>query len=379
MAFEEYIHQGGQKLRLGYTTGSCAALAAKAAALTLLGGEPAEISTLVTPYGLEVNVPVEQVDRGPGWVACAVRKDGGDDPDVTHGMLVFARVEKSGGPGVEIAGGEGVGRVTKPGLDQPVGGPAINRVPREMITAGAEAACREWGYKGGLLVTVSIPEGKRLAGKTFNPRLGIEGGLSVLGTSGIVRPMSERALVDTIRVEMRVAAAGGAKDLVLTPGNYGESFLKSCPGLPAWPYVKCSNFIGDALDMAGELGFERLLLVGHAGKLVKLAGGIMNTHSRVADCRLELTALHAGLAGADTSLMKAVLAAVSMEGAVEILEAAGLWAAAGGSLLAEIQRNLELRVAGAYKTGAVWFTSGNGYLGATRQALAMMDENQVTV
>lgn len=375
MAFEEYIHQGGQKLRLGYTTGSCAALAAKAAALTLLSGEPAEISVLTTPRGLEVNVPVEEVAQGPGWASCAVRKDAGDDPDVTDGVLVYARVEKTDDSGLTIEGGEGVGRVTRPGLDQPVGEAAINRVPREMIAREVEAVCRQWGYSGGLRVTVSIPAGEALAAQTFNPRLGIEGGLSVLGTSGIVSPMSESALLGTIRAEMAMQAAEGAKKLILTPGNYGEAFISSYPDLPRWPYVKCSNFIGDALDMAREFGFETLLLVGHAGKLVKLAGGVMNTHSRVADCRLELVALHAALAGADRRQVQEVLAAVSVEEAVDRLTTAGLWAATLEGLLGEIQRHLEFRAAGAFEIGAVLFTNRHGFLGATRKAEAIIKED----
>ncbi len=368
MAFEHYMEAGGRRMRMGYTTGTCAALAAKAAARLLLGGAVDGCVSLATPAGLCVEAQVLHPARGEGGASCAVQKDAGDDPDVTDGLLVFARVARAGGGEITIDGGAGVGRVTKPGLDQPVGAAAINRVPREMIRRAVAEVCAEHGYAGGLCVEISIPGGGELAKRTFNPRLGIEGGLSVLGTSGIVRPMSEEALLETIRVELNMHAAAGARRVLLVPGNYGEAFAGQTPALAAWPRAQCSNYIGRALDMAAPLGFEAVLLAGHAGKLVKLAGGIMDTHSKTADCRMELAALHAALAGADKDMLLRVLSAVSMEEAIDLLQAAGLWPQVQQSLLAAVQKHLEHRAGGAFCTGAVWFTNKHGLLGSTAKA-----------
>ena len=285
---EEYIVKGGKKLRLGYTTGSCAAAAAKAAAYMLLTGRRMERVTLATPKGIRLELEVKEISMGPDAVSCAIEKDSGDDPDVTRGTLVFAEVSRQEVPGVAIDGGIGVGRVTKPGLDQPVGASAINSVPRRMISEAVEEVRALTDSREGLKVVISVPEGEALAKRTFNPRLGIVGGISILGTTGIVEPMSEQALVDTIRVELRQRRESGAEYVLLTPGNYGSDFIRDGLGIdPSLP-VQTSNFIGDALDICRELGLRGALLVGHIGKLVKLAGGMFNTHSRYGDCRMEL-------------------------------------------------------------------------------------------
>ena len=223
-----------------------------------------------------------------------------------------------------IDGGAGVGRVTKPGLDQPVGAAAINSVPRQMITHEVLQVCEEFEYSGLVKVTISIPKGVELAEKTFNPRLGIEGGISVLGTSGIVEPMSEKALIDTIRVEMKVRREENNKLLLTAPGNYGRGFMQDKYGIDIDAAVKCSNYIGETIDIANELGFERMLLVGHIGKLIKVSGGIMNTHSSCADARLELLAAHGIRAGADVQTARAILDCVTTEEALSILLKAGL-------------------------------------------------------
>ena len=219
MAFEHYIYSNGKKLRCGFTTGTCAALAASGAAQRLLTGRwPASVS-LRTPKGLLVEVPLEDCRmEGPSAV-CGVRKDGGDDVDQTTGALVQAAVSPSVQPGISIEGGPGVGRVTRPGLDQPVGSAAINRVPRQMIREQVASLCRQTGYEGGLQVTISVPAGEQIAQRTFNPRLGIEGGISILGTSGIVEPMSIQAMIDTLQIELRQTAAQGHRGVILTPGN----------------------------------------------------------------------------------------------------------------------------------------------------------------
>lgn len=364
MALEHYIRSGQKRLRCGYTTGTCAALAAGGAASLLLLGEAPERLSLMTPKGLAVEAAPEGLRYEGDAAVCGVRKDGGDDADATHGLVVVARVEKSPGPGVRIHGGEGVGRVTKPGLDQPVGAAAINRVPRQMVEAQARAVCAKAGYAGGLEVTLSIPGGREAAQKTFNPALGVEGGLSILGTSGIVEPMSQQALVDTIALELNQAAALGARDLILIPGNYGEEFLRQHP-LGGAPVVKVSNFIGDALDLAAGHPFRQVLLVGHIGKLVKLAGGVMNTHSRYADCRAELFCAHAACCGASRQVCLELLQAATADRCLEILDGAGLREPVLRRLLEAIQLHLDRRVQGKYRVGAVLFSNTYGLLGHT--------------
>lgn len=372
MSFEHSIRSGSRQLRCGYTTGTCAALAASGAAELLLGGVLPESMALLTPKGWRVET--ELLDGAcDGEIArCAVKKDAGDDPDVTDGMLVYASVTRTR-QGISIDGGEGVGRVTKPGLDQPVGAAAINSVPRRMITAAVEAVCAAHSYAGGLAITISIPGGEERAKQTFNPQLGIEGGLSVLGTSGIVEPMSEQALLDTIALAIRQAAASGADRLLLTPGNYGADYLKDrLPELEKLPAVKFSNFLGDAIDLAISEGFSRALIVGHIGKLVKLAGGIMNTHSRVADCRMELFCAHAALCGADTALCQALMAQVSTDGCLALLSEAGLREPVMASLLAAMQRHLDHRSGGQIRLGALCFSNEYGFLGMTEGAKELL-------
>ena len=374
MAFEHYIRSGRRLLRCGYTTGTCAALAAAGAARYLLTGEAPESVRLLTPKGFPVEAPLLDCACGDDWARCAVEKDSGDDPDITNGCLVYATVRKTA-RGVVIDGGVGIGRVTKPGLDQPVGAAAINSVPRRMITAAVAEACEALGYAGGLDVTVSVPNGAELAKKTFNPMLGVEGGISILGTSGVVEPMSEQALVDTIAVEIRQAAAGGGKRVVLTPGNYGADFLRDGGvDVHGVPCVKFSNFIGDALDIAASEGFGSALVVGHIGKLVKLAGGVMNTHSKWADCRAELFTAHAALCGADTETCRALMDAATTDACIEILDGADLRAPVLDSLLAAMQRHLDRRTGGTLRVGAVVFSNEYGLLGRTAAAAELLRE-----
>ena len=349
------IYKYGKNLRCGYTTGACAAAAARAAADMLLNDRVAADTELVLK-GSAVRFSVEDATRGDGWARCAVRKDAGADIDVTDGLLIYAEVQRTAAGSragaaaldpknadppengasrvgrtaptkerIIIKGGPGVGTVTKAGLDQPVGAAAINSGPRRMITDAVLQICDEADYDGALTVTVSVPGGAEIAEKTFNPVLGIQGGISILGSTGIVEPMSEPALIETIRAEMRVkwleisaysdAADGvnstndaadmygdGAAEtvqgagerrvkrdtVVIVPGNYGMKFAAEKLGAAEDRTVKCSNFIGEALDCACELGISEIVIAGNLGKLVKLAGGIFNTHSRNADCRMDI-------------------------------------------------------------------------------------------
>ena len=367
LAFEQYLQRGRQKLRCGYTTGACAALAAKAAAKMLLTQQMAQEETLVLPKGLAVTVPIEEAAFSPSFASCAVRKDGGDDCDATHGLLIYARVSPCAHPGVEIDGGQGVGRVTRPGLDQPVGAAAINSTPRRMIREEVEAVCRSLDYQGGLSVVISTPGGEAVAQKTFNPVLGIEGGISILGTSGVVEPQSLQALLDTIQVELKMHAAAGCKEVIFTPGNYGEDFLKAHPPVREIPVVKISNFVGDSLDFAVEMGFTKVYLVGHLGKFVKLAAGVMNTHSRYADGRREVFAAHAGMAGANQNCICQLMEAPTADQCLAILEDAGLREPVLDSIFKQILYHTRRRADGV-QVEAVVFSNQSGALAYSEEA-----------
>ncbi len=316
-------------MRYGFTTGSCAAAAAKASAYMLLSGREKRKITIQTPKGIPYTAKILDVQRKERVVSCAVEKDGGDDPDITTGALIYAEVSylergeksmESSWAEIQIEGGEGVGKVTKPGLDQPIGAAAINRVPRQMIRTEVEEVCRLMDYTGGLRVTISVPEGEKLAKQTFNPRLGITGGISILGTSGIVEPMSSQAILDTIRVELKQRREEGYSYVAVSPGNYGLDFMKQAYGYDLDRSIKCSNFIGETIDMAVELGFQKLLMTGHVGKLVKVAGGIMNTHSREADARMELLAAFSIQEGVEIEKIQRMFACVTTEEAIRILK-----------------------------------------------------------
>ena len=347
-------------------------MAAQGAAIRLLTGLWPETVKLTTPKGLPVEVPLEQCRTEKDGAICGVRKDAGDDVDATAGMLIEAEVQYCQKAGITIDGGKGVGRVTKPGLDQPVGAAAINSVPRKMIMEAVESVCAAAEYTGGLTVTISAPAGAEVAAKTFNGELGIQGGISILGTSGIVEPMSQQALVDTITLELRQRYAEGKRRVILTPGNYGMDFLQA-QGLNRLgiPVVKCSNFIGDALDAASNLGYRQILLIGHIGKLVKVAGGIMNTHSRVADCRRELIAVHCALAGGSTELCRTLMECATTDACIALLQKENLAEPVMRSLMSAIAAQLERRVGESCQIGAVMFSREYGTLGVTEQAEQM--------
>ena len=373
--FEHYVRSGQKLLRCGYTTGTCAALGAAGAARLLLTGREPETVALRTPKGIVVEVAPLWCRRTDTGAVCAIRKDGGDDVDVTTGLPVIASVVlEPDVPGVRIFGGEGVGRVTKPGLDQPVGEAAINHVPRRMIAEALEREAENAAYTGGFAVTISVEGGAETAKRTFNPHIGVEGGLSVLGTSGIVEPMSQQALLDTLQIEIHQAALK-SRHLILAPGNYGLDYLAAnYPALHEIPVVKISNFIGEALDMAAAEHFAEVLLVGHVGKLVKLAGGIMNTHSRCADCRTELFCAHAALCGASREVCAALMNAATTDACLELLDSAGLRAPVLESLLRAVQLHLDRRACGAFRVGAVLFSNQHGPLGATDTAAQLLNE-----
>ena len=370
---EQYIEKDGKRLRLGYTTGSCAAAAAKAAAWMLLTGRRKETITLDTPKGIRLELAVREITMRADSVSCAIEKDSGDDPDVTKGTLIFASVRRTDEPGVHIDGGEGVGRVTKRGLDQPVGNAAINSVPRQMIRENVEEVMALTDFSGGLDVVISAPEGETLAKKTFNPRLGIVGGISILGTTGIVEPMSEAALVETIRVELRQRRENGADYILLAPGNYSADYIRDFIGLDPKTAVLTSNFIGDSLEFCKEFGFHGALLIGHIGKFVKLAGGMWNTHSKFGDCRMEIIASHSAALGLRAERTEEILHCATCDDALRILDEEGLKDAFPVRLGQRIGTMLGYK-SGELQSGAILFSKEYGFLCETEGAEELLEQ-----
>lgn len=447
-----YVVQKNKRLQCGYTTGSCATAASMAAASMLLGRKLCKEVQLTTPRGIKLLLETEFPKLEENAASCAVRKFGGDDPDATDGLLIFARAERvncdsmpekmaaSGKDGstekketgmitdgsseepqkkeaaqsiesgaidsqtdgneipdaqrkdnlcaeVEIDGGKGVGRVTKPGLEQPVGAAAINRVPRQMIREGVQSVCAQYGYHGKIRIIISVQGGEEVGKRTFNPHLGIEGGISILGTSGIVVPMSEQALIESIRIEMRQKVKSGETYLLITPGNYGADFLKKewaqrdiVKFLSRMEYLrpedsmKCSNYVGETLDMAVELGVKGILFVSHIGKFVKVSGGIMNTHSAHADCRAELMAAQAVRAGADLETAQQLLASNTTDEALEILQPTGLLKKTMEIMIGRIEKHLQKHCIGQLQTEVVLFSNQFGYLGRSKGADELLEK-----
>lgn len=370
---EKYVSKGSKKLRCGFTTGTCAAAASAGAARMLLSGKVIENITVITPSGNSVTVGLTDIKKENDYVSCAVQKDSGDDPDVTDEILVYSTVsyEKSG---ITVDGGEGVGRVTKKGLKQQIGEAAINPVPRKMIEEQLKTAASDYSYDGGLKAVISVPMGIQIAKKTFNPRLGIEGGISILGTTGIVEPMSEQALIDTISVELDVRKAQNEEFIIVTPGNYGQDFLRDNLGIAVDKCVKCSNFIGDTIDMCIEKGFKSMLLVGHIGKLSKLGCTIYNTHSRYADGRMEAFALCAALCGAEREVLENILGCITTDAALEILKKEGIFDETIKMLEKRIDRSLKLRAKGSIEIGMITFSEEYGILCKTENADNMLEK-----
>lgn len=367
-------------MKKGFTTGSCGAAAAKAAAYMLLSGKEKNQIEIETPAGIMFNAKIVDIVKQENQVSCAVIKDGGDDPDVTTGAHVVALVSRvseeseslSAEASVEIDGGFGVGRITLPGLDQPVGNAAINSVPRSMIEKEVLEVCKCLDFNGTLKVFISVPEGEELAGHTFNPRLGITGGISILGTTGIVEPMSTKALVDTIRVELKQKKELGYKTAIVSPGNYGLKFMKDTYDYDLDKSVKCSNFIGETVDICIELGFEGMLITGHIGKLIKVAGGIMNTHSHEADSRMEILASCALRVGADADIARKILDCLNTEEALHILDDKGLLKDTMDIALEKILFYLDFRAQGRLKFDCVLYSNEFGILAETKDSRKLL-------
>lgn len=369
-----------KELRKGFTTGSCGAAAAKAALYMLLTGSVKDEIEIITPGGAVFRTEVKDIFREGNRVRCAVVKDGGDDPDVTTGLHVTAEVlaEERADDALEIQieGGPGVGRVTLPGLDQPVGNAAINRVPRQMIEKELSEVAELLDFRGRIRVILSVPGGEAAAERTFNPRLGIEGGISILGTTGIVEPMSTRAILDTIRVELNQRKALGDRIAAVSPGNYGLNFMKETYGYDLNRSVKCSNYVGDTVDMVREMGFRGMLLTGHIGKLIKVSGGIMNTHSKEGDARMELLAAGVIRAGGSTDTLRGILNCRVTEEALGIIqgESPELLRKSMDAVMDRILYYLRKRAGEELPVECILYSNEFGLLAASPEAMDMLEK-----
>ncbi len=364
--FNLYVENGpNKKLRCGYTTGTCAAAASKAAVEALLSGKTHDSCFVITPKGIKVEIEIVKKTVSGDKTLCSVIKDAGDDIDATDGLEIVSTAEKTEN-GIIITGGMGVGRVTKAGLDQPVGSFAINSIPRRMISESVREVCEKYGYKGGIKITISVPEGEKTAEKTFNPNIGIIGGISIIGTTGIVEPRSLKAIFDTVKLELNVLKTAGNESIVITPGNYGESFLNNMNF--SVPFVKCSNFIGDTLDEAVKLGFKNILLCGHFGKFVKLAGGMFNTHSFYGDCRMEILCAHGALCGVPNDFLKNIMDCATVDAALDILKYNNsVFNNVIKSITNKIQANIDKKIPENVKAGVLIYTNKYGIIGTSEK------------
>ncbi|WP_244816260.1 cobalt-precorrin-5B (C(1))-methyltransferase [Caballeronia sp. Lep1P3] len=331
-------------LRSGYTTGSCATATSLAAARLLLTGEASERAEIALPKGQRVTMKLEYcrvVSSAGDEAEAGVIKDAGDDPDVTHGALVFARVRLSAAVGVRFHAGPGVGTVTRAGLALAIGEPAINPVPRQMMTAHLDALAASAGYAGGFDVSIGVVNGAALAQKTMNPRLGIVGGLSILGTTGIVRPFSCSAYIASIHQGIDVARANGVRHIAACTGNQSEDAMRARYGLPDMALIEMGDFAGAVLKHLRRAPVEKLSLCGGFGKLSKLAAGHMDLHSRTSSIDLPLLAQWAAESGATSALQSAIRASNTSQEALKLARAEGI---ALGDVVCERARHVALDV-----------------------------------
>ncbi|MCI6276494.1 MAG: cobalt-precorrin-5B (C(1))-methyltransferase CbiD [Clostridium sp.] len=308
----------GKILKEGYTTGSCAAAAAKAAILNFNGHE-VDFASIDTSLGT-LNIPIEKIVKYDDYLLCSVIKNAGDDPDATDGLEICAKVMLNDTGIITIDGGEGVGTVTRKGLKVAVGKKAINPGPMKMIKSEAAKVLKDGQ---GVDIVISIPKGEEVASKTFNPHIGIVGGISVLGTTGVVKPMSEDAYKESLAIEIDMLKEEGIEHSTFVFGESGKALAMKL-GIDEKRCIMTSNFLGYMLDYANYKGMKSILLIGQLGKMCKVAAGIFNTHSRVADGRMEtLTALTA-LCGGNIDTLNSIYNCLTTEEAIEIINDNGL-------------------------------------------------------
>lgn len=372
---DKYIDKNGKKLRYGYTTGSCAAAASKAALLMLSTGKKTDEVHIDTPFGWNIGIDVHPVEINDCESICYVVKDSGDDPDITDGIELYAKAEwyKDGmtEDGITIETGIGIGKVTKKGLSVAPGSPAINPVPMKMIR---EEAAKVLPDGKSAKITLWIPKGEELARKTFNPRLGIIGGISIIGTTGIVEPMSEEALKESYAIEINMLVKENNKTIIFTPGNYGLDYIKK-NNLDEKKAVRTSNFIGYMLDKSLEYGVENILFVGHAGKMTKIAAGVYQTHSKYGDGRLETIAAFAGICGYESDVLENILSSITTDEAIGYIE--DKRHQVYEMICERVAEKCRARVFGDVNVETVIFTNEYGFLGKSKNAHKLLKELEI--
>ena len=348
---EEYVYIDGKKYRRGYTTGSCATGASKAAVYMLITKNRINTINIDTPKGIPLLLKVDNINISDTFVECSIKKDGGDDIDATHTMDIYARAEivakndKNKGyltlkdidslstnseckselyKFIRVYGGTGIGVVTKKGLSVDVGKPAINPTPLKMINHEIRKLIGDnfesiLGNDKVLKITIFAPQGETVAKKTFNPRLGIVGGISIIGTTGIVEPMSDEGWKKSLSIELQMKKEQGLDKIILVPGNHGEQFIREKLNLDIKYVVRVSNFIGYMIKEAQRIGYKKILMAGHIGKFIKVSAGIFNTHSKVADARSEILVANLALMGARYEFLNKINQCVTTEEAVELI------------------------------------------------------------
>lgn len=400
---EEFVYIDGKKYRRGYTTGSCATAVSKGAVYMLLTNEKIDTVNIDTPKGIYLSIPVvsseikKNEDTGEIYSICSVEKDGGDDIDATNGIEIFAKatwvhedeIDKSEknfsfeGDGFCVFSGEGVGIITKKGLSVEPGRPAINPVPQKMIAKEVESVLKASGEKvlndknsldnrkKVIKITIFIPKGEEVANKTFNPRLGIVGGISIIGTSGIVEPMSDDGWKKSLSIELNMKKELGMDKIILVPGNHGESFISDRIGENS-SVVRTSNFLGYMLMEAKRMGFKKILLAGHIGKFIKLSAGIFNTHSKVADARNEILIANLALMGASTELVRKIDSCLTTEEATDIVYENG-FGEVFDIICEKCKKRAEMHVDNEIEIEVFIFKMDKTVLGKSKNAEEMLD------
>ena len=358
MAFNKYIKKAGKDYRLGYTTGTAAAGAAKAAAKLLFKNEKDRTIIIPTPAGIDVELDILSYSLKEKSALASVKKDGGDDKDITDGLEIISKIKEIKQNKIIIQAGKGVGTVTKPGLAVDVGQPAINPIPRKMI----KKAVKDYLKPGrGLEVEIIVPEGEKAAAKTFNPDLGIEGGISIIGTTGIVEPMSQSAYKESLALKLKQAAESGKEELVFVFGNHGKDKALKL-GYQKDEIIRMSNFVGYILDEANDLDLKQILVIGHIGKIIKVAGGIFNTHSKMADGRREIIAAQAALNGASQETIARIMQANTAEEIAAVMLAAG-YSEIFNQLADKIKDKIKNRLETDISVDIMIYTFEEGFIG----------------
>lgn len=367
---EKYIEKNGKKLRYGYTTGSCASAVSKACALALFKDQIPKSVNVDTPKGWLVDIDVYDIKKDETHSSAFVIKDGGDDPDMTNGMKIYAHLTKRDDNLITIEGGLGIGKVTKPGLSVEIGKSAINPVPMKMIYEHVREVI---GDNNGVDIVISAPEGVEIAKRTFNPKLGILGGVSIIGTTGIVEPMSEDAIIATMRTEISVFKnTYPDRILLLSPGNYGRDFSIKL-GLDTDAMVKTSNYIGHIIDDALKLGIKKILWVSHSGKMIKVAGGNFNTHSKISDSRMEIIAAYLGVLGANSELIIKVLNSNTTDESIDIVKETD-YMDVFNLIAKKCSQKCSERAFGEIEFGTILFTNKHGQIGVCENGIKFLEE-----